>query len=227
MSTIASILNPTTTSTNSTTGTATSTTTAETGQEFNSFIKLLTAQIKNQDPLSPLDSTQFVEQLATFSTLEQQVGSNTRLDSIAGIMNDLHTVMANDWLGQSVTVESSWVPFSGDPVTYEFEHSEDVDRAVLTIKDSNGNASWSETLDLNEESFTWDGRTSAGGQVTADTLHQFSIDLFEGGTYVGSVAPQVHTTVTEFATEDGQIVLGTALNMKTELDSVRKVDAIS
>lgn len=225
MSTIASILNPTTTNTSS--ATATSTTTAETGQEFNSFIKLLTAQIKNQDPLSPLDSTQFVEQLATFSTLEQQVGSNTRLDSIASIMNDLHTVMANDWLGQSVTVESSWVPFSGDPVTYEFEHSEDVDRAVLTIKDSNGYASWSETLDLTDEHFTWDGRTSAGGQVPADTLHQFSIDLFEGGAYVGSVAPKVHTTVTEFATEGGKVVLGTALNMQTELDSVRKVDTIS
>ena len=46
---------------------------ADIGEEFNSFIQLLTAQVRNQDPLAPLDSTQFVEQLATFSTLEQQV----------------------------------------------------------------------------------------------------------------------------------------------------------
>ncbi|MGH1422086.1 MAG: flagellar hook assembly protein FlgD [Hyphomonas sp.] len=224
MSTIASILNPSTAGSTSASGAAASTTAAQTGEEFNSFIKLLTAQIRNQDPLAPLDSTQFVEQLATFSTLEQQVGSNTRLDSIAGIMNDLHTVIANDWLGQSVTVESSWVPYSGDPITYEFDRSEDVDRAVLTIRDSDGNPSWSEGLNLNDQTFSWDGRTSNGGQVTPDTLHQFSIDLFDGDTYIGSVAPQIHTTVTEFATEDGKVVLGTALNVQTELDSVRKVD---
>lgn len=228
MSTIASILNPSTTTTDATIGTTTSTAPAsETGQEFNSFIKLLTAQIRNQDPLAPLDSTQFVEQLATFSTLEQQVGSNTRLDSIAGIMNDLHAVLANDWLGQSITVESSWVPFSGEPVSFEFDHPEGVDRAVLTIRDANGTASWSETLDLDDETYSWDGNKASGDQVANGSLNQFSIDLFRGNQYIGSVAPRLHTTVTEFATEDGQIKLGTALNVSTDMQSVRKSDSVS
>lgn len=224
MSTIASILNPSA-NTTSAAGQAASSAQARTGEEFNSFLKLLTAQIRNQDPLSPLDSTQFVEQLATFSTLEQQVGANTRLDSIAGIMNDLHTIIANDWLGQSVTVESSWVPYSGDPVTYEFERPENVDRAVLSIRGSDGSPQWSETLDLSDTTFTWDGRTSNGGQVDISSLNQFSIDLFENGAYIGTVAPLVHTTVTEFATEDGKVVLGTALNMPAELESVRKINS--
>lgn len=67
---------------------------ATTGDEFNNFLELLTAQIRNQDPLEPLDSTQFVEQLATFSTLEQQVQSNTRLDTIASTLEELYTAMA-------------------------------------------------------------------------------------------------------------------------------------
>lgn len=67
---------------------------ATTGDEFNNFLKLLTAQIRNQDPLEPLDSTQFVEQLATFSSLEQQVQSNTRLDTIAATLQELYTAMA-------------------------------------------------------------------------------------------------------------------------------------
>jgi flagellar basal-body rod modification protein FlgD len=67
---------------------------ATTGDEFNNFLELLTAQIRNQDPLEPLDSTQFVEQLATFSTLEQQVQSNTRLDTIAATLEELYTAMA-------------------------------------------------------------------------------------------------------------------------------------
>jgi flagellar basal-body rod modification protein FlgD len=51
--------------------------------DFQSFLRLLTAQLRNQDPLSPLDSTQFVAQLASFSTVEQLASANTRLDKIA------------------------------------------------------------------------------------------------------------------------------------------------
>lgn len=61
----------------------TATTTQETGEEFSTFLTLLTAQIRNQDPLAPLDSTQFVEQLATFSQLELQAKGNAVLEDIA------------------------------------------------------------------------------------------------------------------------------------------------
>ncbi len=57
-----------------------------TGEEFSTFLTLLTAQIKNQDPLAPLDSTQFVEQLATFSNLELQAKSNQSLELIAALL---------------------------------------------------------------------------------------------------------------------------------------------
>lgn len=66
------------------TTTPTSTTTSSTtGEEFSTFLTLLTAQIENQDPLAPLDSTQFVEQLATFSQLELQAKGNEVLEDIA------------------------------------------------------------------------------------------------------------------------------------------------
>jgi flagellar basal-body rod modification protein FlgD len=55
-------------------------------EDFNTFLNLLTAQIQNQDPLQPLDSTQFVEQLATFSSLEQEVKTNDHLSSISQMM---------------------------------------------------------------------------------------------------------------------------------------------
>jgi len=56
---------------------------ATSGEEFDTFLQLLTAQIRNQDPLAPLDSTQFVEQLATFSNLELQASGNQTLDAIS------------------------------------------------------------------------------------------------------------------------------------------------
>lgn len=57
-----------------------------TGEEFETFLTLLTAQIRNQDPLAPLDSTQFVEQLATFSSLELQATGNQTLEEIVGLL---------------------------------------------------------------------------------------------------------------------------------------------
>lgn len=61
--------------------------TESSGEEFNTFLRLLTAQIKNQDPLAPLDSTQFVEQLATFTNLEMQAKSNQTLEEIAFLLS--------------------------------------------------------------------------------------------------------------------------------------------
>ena len=88
-------------------------------EDFDTFLQLLTAQIKNQDPLAPLDSTQFVEQLATFSSLEQQVETNSTLGSIASMIGDLHSALANEWLGQDVAVSSQHVAFEGDPIEFE------------------------------------------------------------------------------------------------------------
>lgn len=69
------------------TGTTASTSSSETGEQFDTFLKLLTAQIRNQDPLAPLDSTQFVQQLATFSGLELQATANNTLDTIARLLS--------------------------------------------------------------------------------------------------------------------------------------------
>jgi len=62
------------------------TSTEKASEEFDTFLRLLTAQIKNQDPLAPLDSTQFVEQLATFSQLELQASTNQKLDAITQLL---------------------------------------------------------------------------------------------------------------------------------------------
>ncbi|MBB4660313.1 flagellar hook assembly protein FlgD [Parvularcula dongshanensis] len=56
-------------------------------QELTQFLSLLTAQVQNQDPMKPLDSTAFVEQLATFSALEQQVQTNTHLGEIVRMLS--------------------------------------------------------------------------------------------------------------------------------------------
>jgi flagellar basal-body rod modification protein FlgD len=58
----------------------------ELSQDYDMFLRLMTAQLKNQDPLQPLDGTEFVAQLAQFSGVEQQIKTNERLDSLLGAL---------------------------------------------------------------------------------------------------------------------------------------------
>ena len=193
------------------------------GEEFNNFLKLLTAQLRHQDPLSPLDSTQFVEQLASFSTLEQQVQSNTSLKSMASMIGDLHSMFASEWLGQTVTVESSWVPYSGNPVDFSFDAPNEATAAVLTIANSAGEAVYSDRLKIDDARKSWDGRFSNGGAAASGEIYQFGIDLYAGDTFLGTVAPQVLTKVTDVGTENGELRIGTSSSLSGDLGQVRRV----
>ena len=212
------------TQTGSSSSSSAATSAPEVGKEFNSFIQLLTAQIQNQDPLAPLDSTQFVEQLATFSSLEQQVRSNTSLESIATMMSDLHAMLASQWLGETVSIESSWVPYSGEAVDFQVDIPEGVDKAIMTVLDSDGNVVWTETLDKEAESYTWAGQTQSG-EPAGENIYQIGIDLYKDGNALGTVAPRIITKVTDVASENGTMKVGTSSNLTTDIDNVQKVDS--
>ena len=79
---------------------ATSTSTSKTAVDYQSFLKLLIAEMKNQDPTKPMDSTQYVAQLATFSQVEQSVQTNTKLDQI---MQSSALSQADALIGRSIT----------------------------------------------------------------------------------------------------------------------------
>ena len=194
------------------------------GEEFNSFLQLLTAQIRNQDPLAPLDSTQFVEQLATFSTLEQQVRSNSNLEGIAQGINELQSLIASQWLGQTVSVESSNLTYQGEPIEFGFAASSEADRAVLSVRDAENNIIFSETLDSDRSNHVWDGQTASGITATPGEDYHLSIDLYSQSNFLGSVAPRVVTTVTDVSTApDGTPQLGTNMANSVRLEAVQQV----
>ncbi|TPM36943.1 flagellar hook assembly protein FlgD [Mesorhizobium sp. B2-3-4] len=78
----------------------TTTQTSKTAVDYNSFLKLLIAEMKNQDPTKPMDSTQYVAQLATFSQVEQSVQTNTKLDQI---MQSSALSQADALIGRNIT----------------------------------------------------------------------------------------------------------------------------
>lgn len=195
------------------------------GEEFNQFLQLLTAQIQNQDPLSPLDSTQFVEQLATFSSLEQQVRTNASLEGIAAMIGDMHAIIANDWLGQEVAVASKHIAYEGKPIEFEVNPSLAHDAAILTVKDSQDNIVWQEALDANAERYQWDGALGGQSAKAANGIYQFQLDLYKDGQPIATTDAEIISKVTTLGSENGKLVLGTDNYLTADLSKTRKLSA--
>src|SRR6201992_1328356 len=77
---------------------------AQLSGNFNTFLTLLTTQLKNQDPTSPMDSNQFTQQLVEFSQVEQQINTNTNLQTLITQGQSNGTAMTTGYLGKTVTV---------------------------------------------------------------------------------------------------------------------------
>lgn len=99
--------------------------------DFHTFLTLLTAQMRNQDPLKPMDSTEFVAQLASFSAVEQQIETNSKLGELLGVLSDSPTVNPTEWLGKEVLRESD----SGSGFDFVSEVRLDQGNTILVFKD--------------------------------------------------------------------------------------------
>lgn len=201
------------------------TTTEGIGAEFNTFLQLLTAQIQNQDPLAPLDSTQFVEQLATFSSLEQQVQTNSSLEGISAMLSDLHAIIASDWLGQEVAVPSTHVAYEGEPIEFEVNPGLTYDEAVLTVRDTQGEVVWQETLAAEQERYTWDGSMLDTNEQAPNGVYEFQLDLYRDGKLVTNADAEIISKVTTLANENGQMKIGTDNHLTTDVTAARKVNS--
>jgi flagellar basal-body rod modification protein FlgD len=131
------------------------------------FLKLLTAQLRNQDPLKPQDNSAFVAELAQFSNLEQTVGINERLDALALQSQGLQNSNIVDMVGSTATVRGSTVTGTGTgtPVPVSFTLDGSASSVRVTISDLDGRAV--RTFDIGKRSAgpvstQWDGRNDAG-----------------------------------------------------------------
>jgi flagellar basal-body rod modification protein FlgD len=138
-------------------------------QTYNQFLTLLTTQLKNQDPLSPMDSTQFTSQLVQFSQVEQQINTNKKLDSILSQDQVNQTLQAAAFIGSTVEAAGNTMPLDPTSKTAQFGYTfaTKPDTIKATIYDSTGN-NVIRTLNLTPGQghviTTWDGKDDNGVQ---------------------------------------------------------------
>ncbi len=146
--------------------------------DFETFLTMLTTQMENQDPLNPIESTDFAVQLATFSGVEQQVRTN---DLLAAMQAQLGTSGMSEyasWVGMEARAVAG-AGFDGSPITLYPEPSKDAEAAVIVVRDAGTGLEVDRMfIPVSDDPVEWDGLDDDGNAVPPGdyTFHLQSIE---------------------------------------------------
>lgn len=186
--------------------------------DFQTFLTLLTTQLKNQDPLSPTDSTEYMSQLASFSGVEQQVRTNNRLDTIISVLGNGSSAGLAEWIGREVRAPAE-AAYSGEAIEVGFTPAAGADKAVLVVTNAFGTEVARRTLAGDADEATWDGKDDLGN-AAAYGDYAFTVESYEGETLLGTQAGSVYATVREVRIADGEATLIVGDGEEVALDSI-------
>ena len=147
------------------------------------FMTLLVAQMKNQDPLNPMDNAQITGQLAQLSTVNGITKLNTTLEALKGSYQSSQTLQATSMIGHGVFAPGSNTELSEGKAIFGVELTEPADKLRVTIKDKAGNVMHRMDLGSAETGvipLTWDGKTDAGTTAT-DGTYKIEVEALRGG----------------------------------------------
>lgn len=141
-------------SSNAAAANANSTSSTGTSEEMQVFLEMLLTQLENQNPLDTVDATEFTNQLVQYSSLEQEMESNDRLEALLTSMSSLSAL---SYIGKTAIVDSNAAPFQNGEAHWDYYLEEDATDVTITVKDADGNVVYEgpgETTSGSEHHFT-------------------------------------------------------------------------
>lgn len=162
---------------------------------YSTFLTLLTAQLKTQNPLSPMDVNTFTQQLVQYSSVEQQIQTNQNLKQMMDAMTSSSALQLVNYIGKSVTAYSDTTKFDSGKANWTINSSAPSKDAGVTVTDKNGGVVYKGTMELKtgNNTFTWDGKGTDGGDYSAST-DDFTISV--SGVDANGKAVSITTEVT-------------------------------
>ncbi|SFT58557.1 flagellar basal-body rod modification protein FlgD [Pseudovibrio denitrificans] len=174
---------------------------------FNLFISLLTTQIQNQDPLEPLDSSEYTNQLVQYTMVEQQAATTEKLDEQLTQLKTQSASQFVNYIGKEVTAQSSTAQLKDDKASWNLD-AVSAGKATVTIKNSEGAEVYQKEIDLKEgdNTFEWDG-VATNGTKAEDGAYSIDIITKDANGEPFAVQTEVKGTVDAVDFSTGDIIL--------------------
>ena len=170
--------------------------------DFETFLRMLTAQMNNQDPLNPVESTDFATQLATFSGVEQAVLTN---DLLRGLSLQLGVSGLAAWVGKEVRAPAP-VYFDGAPVTLHPNPAATSTAGEIVVRDAGGAVVQRLASPATTDPVQWDGVGSNGDRLP-NGVYSFAFVSLRDGQTLGENPVETYSTVKEVQSTGGQTSL--------------------
>lgn len=173
--------------------------------DFETFLKMLTTQMRNQDPLNPVDSADFAVQLATFSGVEQQVRTNDLLGDLGTRIATLGLGQLSGWIGMEAQAQGP-VEFRGQPVTLGVQVDPRADAAELVVTDMQGIIVQRLPVPARSGPVVWPGLDPAGLPLPQGT-YRISAHSLLSGDPIARQDVVVHGRIAEARLDSGETML--------------------
>ena len=187
------------------TGTTTQQAGAVLSSDFETFLQMLTAQAKFQDPLEPIDSSEYAAQLAQFSMVEQQVLSNDLLSALSAQLGTGNMGQMASWIGMEARTTAP-VAFDGTPVSVIATPASLADAADLVVRDTHGTEVQRQPVPLPADEVLWAG-VQEDGAPFAPGQYSFEVESRSNGTLLSTAPAATYATVTEVRRQGGDTLL--------------------
>ena len=183
---------------------------------FETFLSLLTSQLRNQDPLSPVDSNQFTAQLTQMAGVEQQLLTNELLKSLVAAQGGGDLASASNYIGKDATAAWSATKFKDGKADWSYEVASNADSVKLEVLDGSGNVVWSgdapaKTTGVHE--FSWDGEATTGNDGQEDQVYTLKVIAKNaaGGAIDAQVLTRGRITGVEMYDGEAYLTVGNAI----------------
>ncbi|MCJ8140574.1 flagellar hook capping FlgD N-terminal domain-containing protein [Falsirhodobacter halotolerans] len=178
------------------TATTTTTATSKGGQsDYQTFLKMLTTQLQYQNPLQPMESSEFAVQLATFSGVEQQTVTNQLLGNLGSKLDAMALSDLSSWLGAEARVAAP-IAVDGAGVTVYPKPDSSADSATLVVRDAAGQIVARETISPTASSLTW-MPADATGEALVSGSYTLTTETYSNGTLVATTPVEHYAKIAE------------------------------
>lgn len=178
-------------------------------EDFTQFLTLLTTQLQNQDPLSPMDSTEFTNQLVQFSQVEQSINTNQKLDDLLSLQLGSISSVALGYVGMDVTYTSAEMNWDGTtPVEVNYGLSAQASVAKVNVYKEDGTVvrSMDAPKSPGAQQVIWDGKDNNGNIVEAGT-YSVKVEAADKDSKPMTVSTAVNGNVRGIESQDGVVYL--------------------